>query len=153
MLSLLRKFLNLFRRNKDIEEDWQDEEEEEVLELPVEFERFLDMADEAYIRAYETRNLPCLKDFFTRECILRLGSLIANTAGGRYFANDKFRTTYWTPISRPNEKTWIVQKDVVFSDIHVAGSMRMKVSQDYTEMWTLYVTEEELLVSAVHLEG
>lgn len=125
-------------------------EESNENSLPQDILEFLDEADNRYIRAYETRNLPCLKDYFTRECIIKLGPIIANTASLRYFSNSKFRVTDWT-LSEKNGEVWSVTKSVTYTDIRVAGSMRMKVSNDYVEEWTLYVTDDEVLVSNVHL--
>lgn len=114
--------------------------------------QFLDLADSAYIEAYETRNLAILKDFFTRDCILSVGSLIRSTASMRYFANEKFRSTSWQILNSIGEKI-TVRKSVVFSDIRLHGSTKMKISQDYEETWEIIVTEEEMLVSNVVYEG
>ena len=113
---------------------------------------FLEQADLAYIEAYETRNMAVLKDYFTRECILSVGALIRNTSGMRYFANEKFRSTSWQILNSAGENV-TVRKSVVFSEIKVAGSTKMKVSQDYEETWDLLVTDEEILVTNVLYEG
>lgn len=141
--------MGLFGKRKKLEV------EETVYEsstLSSEIISFLREADVAYIGAYETRNMSLLKEYFNRDAIIKLGVLIRNTAGTRYFANEKFRTTSWTLMEDYGDSI-VVEKSVVFSVIRVAGSTKIKISQDYTEYWTIEITEDEILVSDIRMEG
>lgn len=113
---------------------------------------FLEDADKAYIRAFETRDIRVLREYFTRDCIIRLTSVIAAEASTRYFSTDKFRSTRWTAKSKVRnlkEEIITICKEVTFRDINVAGSTRMKVSNDYSELWYLNVTAEDFYITKV----
>lgn len=111
---------------------------------------FLEEADKLYIRAFETRNISILKDFFTRECIRYISIWIVNEGRFRYFSNEKFRKTSWTVESKSTTQA-ILTKVCVYKDIHLNIGHTMKVSEDYKERWIVDITPDEFMVSAVNL--
>lgn len=116
--------------------------------LPADLYDFLEEADAKYIRAFETRSISVLKDYFTRECVYTISRWIVAEASSRYFSNEKFRETTWTILNQmPNEI--VLQKECIYKDIRLSLSRTMKVSDDYKERWVISVTPEEYWVTDV----
>lgn len=116
--------------------------------LPDDLYEFLQEADKLYIRAFETRSIGVLKEYFTRDCCYAISRWIVAEASLRYFSDERFRTTTWSIISQTNEQVSLM-KDCVYKDIRLTVSRSMKVSDDYREVWTVMITPEEFLVSSV----
>lgn len=116
--------------------------------IPKDILNFLHEADILYIRSFETRNIKVLKDYFTRECIIKLSRVIVNEAAARYYGNEKFRVTTWTPIE-VTDSYGSYEKSVVYDAVKVSGTFNMKVSQDYKEIWKISITPTELFVTDV----
>lgn len=121
-----------------------------ISEIPEDILEFLEEADKRYIRAFETRSIQPLKDYFSRKCMVKLSSMIANQASSRYFGSDKFRTTSWVVIQKP-ESIGVFKKVVEYESIKVHGSMGMKISADYDEEWTIIITDDELIVDDIRV--
>lgn len=119
-----------------------------VSEIPEDILDFLEEADKRYIRAFETRSITPLKDYFSRQCMVKLSNMIANQASSRYFGSDKFRTTSWVVIQQPNS-IGVFKKVVEYESIKVHGSMGMKISADYDEEWTVLIDDEDLFVNDI----
>jgi hypothetical protein len=109
---------------------------------------FLEEADKLYIKAFETRSIGILKDYFTRECCRALSVWIVNEASSRFFSEERFRNTTWE-IFQQSATNIVLRKQCVYRDIHLTMSRTMKVSDDYAEEWTVQVTPDEFWVSNV----
>lgn len=109
---------------------------------------FLEEADKLYIKAFETRSVSVMKDFFTRKCCKEIGNWIVAEASSRYFSDERFRTTTWIPISITSTQA-ILHKKVVYKDIRLNLTKTMKVSEDYVEEWTVQVSPDEFWVEHV----
>ena len=112
---------------------------------------FLEEADSLYIKAFETRSIGVLKDYFTRECCIALSRVIVATASSRYFSEERFRNTTWEIINR-TETNVVVRKRCIYNDIHLTVTRTMKVSEDYEEVWYISVTPDEFWVTKVETE-
>lgn len=116
--------------------------------MPNDLYEFLVEADRLYIKAFETRSIGLLKNHFTRDCCFAISRWILAEASTRYFSDEKFRTTSWDILSQ-SESTIVVSKECVYKDIHLTMTKQMKVSDDYKEEWTIFVTPEEYWVSDI----
>lgn len=116
--------------------------------IPNDIMEFLLEADKLYYRAFETRNIVILKEYFTRDCCVALSKVIVAEAASRYFSNEKFRNTTWSVI-QSSDIMGIYKKVVVFENIKVHGTLGMKVSQDFTEEWTISISPDDLFVTKV----
>lgn len=124
---------------------------QQALSIDKDLRSFLEEADALYIKAFETRSLGCLKEYFTRECILMLSRWIVNEASSRFFGDKKFRNTSWEMIQKDSNQC-IVIKTCIYKDIHLTMSRSMKVSDDYIERWIIQVTPDEYWVQSINLE-
>jgi hypothetical protein len=118
--------------------------------LPSDLYEFLQEADKLYIKAFETRSIGLLKDYFTRDCCFAISRWILAEASSRYFSDEKFRRTTWTILNQSPTEI-ILQKDCTYKDIRLTISRSMKVSDDYKEIWRLNVSPEEYWVASVEL--
>lgn len=111
-------------------------------------QKFLDEADECYIKAFETRSIGVLKKHFTLECCRKMSVWIVNEASSRFFGDEKFRTTTWTVLEETDSLVTI-QKECTYKNIKISMSRNMKVSDDYKEVWTVEVTPDGYMVRSV----
>ena len=109
---------------------------------------FLEEADKLYIRAFETRSIGILKEYFTRDCCLAISRWIVAEASSRYFSEERFRNTTWE-ISEESSTQIVLRKQCVYRDVRLTASRTMKVSDDYEEMWTVAVSPDEYWVTSV----
>lgn len=109
---------------------------------------FLEEADKLYIRAFETRSIGILKEYFTRDCCLAISRWIVAEASSRYFSEERFRNTTWE-ISEESSTQIVLRKQCVYRDVRLTASRTMKVSDDYEEMWTVTVSPDEYWVTSV----
>lgn len=109
---------------------------------------FLEEADKLYIRAFETRSIGILKEYFTRDCCLAISRWIVAEASSRYFSEERFRNTTWE-ISEESSAQIVLRKQCVYRDVRLTASRTMKVSDDYEEMWTVAVSPDEYWVTSV----
>lgn len=116
--------------------------------LPNDLYEFLEEADRLYIKAFETRSIGILKEYFTRECCYAISRWIVAEASSRYFCDEKFRNTTWTITSQTPDQI-VLEKDCVYKDIRLTVSRSMKVSDDYKEIWSIMVTPDEYWVTSV----
>lgn len=117
--------------------------------VPEDLYEFLEEADRLYIRAFETRSIGVMKDYFTRECCFTISRWIVAEASSRYFGQEKFRETTWTVIAQ-TPTSYVLEKACTYRDIRISLSRTMKVSDDYKEQWSISVTPEEFWVIDVH---
>lgn len=111
-------------------------------------QKFLDEADECYIKAFETRSISVLKKHFTLECCRKMSVWIVNEASSRFFGDEKFRTTTWTVLEETDSLVTI-QKECTYKNIKISMSRNMKVSDDYKEVWTVEITPDGYMVRSV----
>lgn len=116
--------------------------------MPDDLYEFLEEADRLYIRAFETRTIGILKEYFTRDCCFAISRWIVAEASARYFSDPRYRKTSWNILSQ-TETEITVEKECIYKDIHLTMSKQMKVSDDYKEKWTVFVTPDEYWVSDV----
>lgn len=109
---------------------------------------FLEEADKLYIKAFETRSVGLLKEYFTLECCRAISRWIVAEASSRYFSDAKFRSTVWK-IVQDDSELMTLEKSCTYKDIHITVSRTMKVSDDYKEMWVIRVTPSEFWVESV----
>lgn len=118
--------------------------------LPNDLYEFLEEADRLYIKAFETRTIGILKEYFTRDCCFAISRWIIAEASSRYFCDEKYRKTTWSIVqSTPTEI--ILEKDCVYKDIHLTISRSMKVSDDYKESWRIQVVPNGYMVAGVQM--
>ena len=109
---------------------------------------FLEEADKLYIRAFETRSIGLLKDYFTRDCCMAISRWIVAEASSRYFSEERFRNTTWEILKESSAQV-VLRKQCVYRDVRLTASRSMKISDDYEELWTIEVSPEEYWVSSV----
>lgn len=109
---------------------------------------FLEEADKLYIRAFETRSIGLLKDYFTRDCCMAISRWIVAEASSRYFSEERFRNTTWEILEESSTQV-VLRKQCVYRDVRLTASRSMKISDDYEELWTIQVSPEEYWVSSV----
>lgn len=109
---------------------------------------FLDEADARYIKAFETRSVRVLKEYFTKDCCIMMSRWIVAEASSRYFSEERFRNTYWE-ITEQSPTQIVVHKKCIYDDIHLTISRVMKVSEDYEELWYISVTPDEYWVTDI----
>lgn len=109
---------------------------------------FLEEADKLYIRAFETRSIGLLKDYFTRDCCMAISRWIVAEASSRYFSEERFRNTTWEILEESSTQV-VLRKQCVYRDVRLTASRSMKISDDYEELWTIKVSPEEYWVSSV----
>ena len=118
--------------------------------LPNDLYEFLEEADRLYIKAFETRTIGILKEYFTRDCCFAISRWIIAEASSRYFCDEKYRKTTWSIVqSTPTEI--ILEKDCVYKDIHLTISRSMKVSDDYKESWRIQVVPNGYMVAGIQM--
>lgn len=117
--------------------------------IPNDLYDFLEEADALYIKAFETRSIGVLKEYFTKECCRAISLWIVAEASSRYFSDEKFRETTWTILTQTAEEITL-QKECVYRNIRLSLNRTMKVSDDYKEQWTVKVTPEEFWVTSVN---
>lgn len=121
------------------------------LDIDDDLRNFLEEADKLYIKAFETRSIGILKEYFTRDCCMALSRWIVNEASSRFFGDKKFRNTTWEMVQNDGNLCAII-KTCVYKDIHLTMSRTMKVSDDYREKWIIQVTPDEYWVESITLE-
>lgn len=109
---------------------------------------FLEEADSLYIRAFETRSIGILKDYFTRDCCLAISRWIVAEASSRYFSEERFRNTTWVRVQESATQV-IFKKQCVYKDVKLTSTRSMKISDDYEELWTINISPEEYWVANV----
>ncbi len=118
--------------------------------LPNDLYEFLEEADRLYIRAFETRTIGILKEYFTRDCCFAISRWIIAEASSRYFCDEKYRKTTWS-IKQSTSTEIILEKDCVYKDIHLTISRSMKVSDDYKESWRVQIVPDGYMVAGVQM--
>lgn len=109
---------------------------------------FLCEADALYIRAFETRSIGILKDFFTRNCCMSISRWIVAEASTRYFSEERFRNTTWE-VTEHNDTSVKFRKKCVYRDVRLTLNRKMKISEDYDEIWTILISPEEYWVDNI----
>ena len=116
--------------------------------VTAELQEFLEEADERYIKAFETRSIGVLTEYFTRDCCRMISRAILAEASFRYFSDAKFRETTWNIISE-TPTVIEVEKQCIYRNVKLSLTKSMKISDDYVEKWTVQVSPEEYWVSNV----
>ena len=94
---------------------------------------WLNEADKMYVKAFETRDIVILKNWFSRDCCIKLSRVIVATASTRLFVADSFKDTSWECIEK-DDNTATYQKVVKYDGVKIA-SYKMAVGEDYEETW------------------
>ena len=113
--------------------------------------KFLEEADKLYIKAYQTRSIVCLKEHFTRDCVMKLSRIIPSEAAGRMFVNPMYAETKWSLKEALTNTRSIYLKEVVCDKIKVSNSFKIGVGDDYNEEWTVDSSTGQLLIVDVKL--
>ena len=98
--------------------------------------KFLDVSDNLYIQAYQTRRFTTLSERFTKEAIIAINSRLIASNGIRYFATKKYRNNTWELIGDMGN-TIEVKKTQLYKDIHISLFRTIKASANYEETWTV----------------
>ncbi len=116
--------------------------------LPDALNKFLEVADEEYIKAFSTKTPSILKQHFTRRCCMAIGRWSAVEGTLRYFPDKKFRTTTWKLLSYKDD-TYLLQKDCCYRDVKINIAQRMKLSDDYSEKWVVLEDSSNYMVDSI----
>jgi hypothetical protein len=112
--------------------------------------KFLEEADKAYIKAFETRSIGLLKNHFSRNCCYDISRWIVAAASSRYFSDEKFRQTTWDILEKSDSKI-VLEKTCVYKNIKLSLTRSMKISEDYKEKWVVSKTDLGFIIESVVL--
>ena len=113
------------------------------------YTEFLDNADAEYMRAFTIKSLNALSSAFSRDCVMKLRAQIYGGAP-RYFGTPKFRKTSWDIVTQV-ENIVSVQKNVAFAKVKVSNALSVNVSEDYSELWKLDISETPVVIDIISL--
>ena len=140
-MGLINWIANLFKRcRKNSEQNGT----EELI-------NFLNKVDSAYMNAYATKSTKELRDSLGEMCLAKVASWIF-TYNARYFGTPKFRTTVWTQVGWEDGNR-LMQKDVTFGRVRVAGNIHMNLADDYSELWVVRTTPESYRIMDIRAVG
>lgn len=117
--------------------------------LPDDLYTFLNEADKLYIKAFETRSVKLLADYFTIDCIKTISQSIIYEGASRYFSEERFRETKWSVISKVEDVSAKVKKLCIYRAVRISPMRKMKISNDYAEEWTVSISEDEFWVTDI----
>lgn len=116
--------------------------------LPDDLYVFLNEADKLYIKAFETRSVRILMDYFTVDCIRSISQSIIYEGASRYFSEERFRETKWSVLSEEVDEAK-VKKLCIYRSVRISPLRKMKISDDYAEEWTVSISEDEFWVTNI----
>lgn len=97
---------------------------------------FLEEADEALIRAYETKQIAGFTKYASNE-VLRFISEKLNSEKPRLFGTKNYRTRNWTILS--NQESMIrVKKELRHSHVKLNKGIYVAIGEDVDEFWEVH---------------
>lgn len=103
--------------------------------LPKDLTTFLKQVDGLYMASYSLKSTRDIARFLTPAYRHKLTTVICGI-NARYFGDEKYRRTTWSLVSEEPDR-YVVNKDVKFDNVKVAGKLAIQVASDYKETWTV----------------
>ena len=113
--------------------------------------RWLNEVDQAYNKAFQTRNAAGLEKYLTRPC---LATVMENVRLGQqvYAGLDRYRHVAWTNDGKtPDTSSWI--KDVTYDDVKMSHGVVVPVGDAYHERWKLVIDTNQNRISEIRRIG
>lgn len=105
--------------------------------------QFLMKADEAYVRAFQTKVLGNLDKYLTRLCCTKLMERI-RFSEKENVGIERYKKTTWTKSS---DGTFV--KQVTFDDVNMGCGVKVPLGDSYMEYWTVINENNEKKVSEI----
>ncbi len=109
--------------------------------------KFLSKADEAYVRAFQTKVLGNLDKYLTRLCCTKLMERIRCT-DRESVGIERYKRTRW---SKGQNGTYV--KDVSFEDVNMGCGVKVPLGDPYKEYWTVIQENENRKVSEIRRQS
>lgn len=109
--------------------------------------RFLTKADEAYVRAFQTKVLGNLDVYLTRLCCTKLMERL-RFAEKENVGIERYKNTKW---QRATDGTYV--KQVSFDDVNMGCGIRVPLGDPYIEYWTLVKENDTQKVSEIRRQS
>ena len=109
--------------------------------------------NEVYIRSCAGHSYSALKNVCTEECLISLLRRPYESSRGVF--PKKFREVSWTRISAdPTTRVMVYKKSVHYLTVKISRNFRMPVNQDYSEIWTFMITQDnQIKIQSIVLGG
>lgn len=108
---------------------------------------FLEKADEAYSKAFQTKNAAGLDAYFTRACLSKMLERI-RMSEKVYAGIDRYKHVEWKKLDE-DETTTHYLKNVTYDNVQISKGISAAVGTPYSERWTLVREKGETKVSEI----
>lgn len=108
---------------------------------------FLERADEAYTKAFATKNTAGLDTYFTRACLTKMLERIRMSERA-YSGLERYKHVTWRVESNDGTSAVYV-KTVTYDNVKISKGISAPVGSDYVERWTLVDENGKTKVSQI----
>lgn len=108
---------------------------------------FLVRADEAYSKAFQTKNAAGLDAYFTRSCLTKMLERL-RMSEKVYAGIDRYKHVEWKKLDE-DETTTHYMKNVTYDNVQISKGISAAVGESYSERWTLVREKGETKVSEI----
>lgn len=112
---------------------------------------FLDKADAAYTKAFQTKNTAGLDTYFTRACLTKLLERIRMSEKA-YSGLERYKHVNWKKLS-DDGTTSVYMKNVTYDNVQISKGISAAVGSNYCERWTIVVEKGAQKVSEIRRES
>lgn len=109
--------------------------------------QFLMKADEAYVRAFQTKVLGNLDKYLTRLCCTKLMERI-RFSEKENVGIERYKKTTWTKSA---DGTFV--KQVTFDDVNMGCGVKVPLGDAYKEYWTVINENDQKKVSEIRRQS
>lgn len=109
--------------------------------------QFLLKADEAYVKAFQTKVLGSLDKYLTRLCCTKIMERI-RFSEKENVGIERYKKTKWT---KGADGKFI--KEVTFDDVNMGCGVKVPLGDAYTEYWTVIQENNERKVSEIRRQS
>lgn len=111
--------------------------------------KFLDKADDAYMRAFETSDIRLFEPYASLPVLRHLQE--AMKVEDTYFGLARYRKRSWTVVNIEQE-TYTLQKLLRHDNIHVTATVFVPLGEDLSEIWTVEYIRGKYTVTGIRRE-
>lgn len=105
--------------------------------------KFLNKADEEYVRAFQTKVIGNLDKYLTRLCCTKLMERI-RMSDREIVGMSRYRKTMW---EKSADGTYV--KKVEYEDVNMGCGVKVPLGDPYTEVWTVISENNDKKVSEI----
>ena len=108
---------------------------------------FLDKAEIAYTRAFQTKNAAGLDTYFTRACLTKMLERMRMSEKA-YSGLERYKHVEWKKLDEDDSSVHYL-KTVTYDNVQVSKGISVPVGTAFTERWTLVVENKITKVSEI----